>query len=116
MGQIKIVQRSLKHGEFYKFPLKSLKLFELNRISSHVLYIYLLIQDYLTEADKSIIYLNEIELAYKISPTCFMQSLELLSIHKLLIYKRITDNRVAVGFLGFNTDHEVEVEVPNYKL
>ena len=75
------------------------------------MYIYLLIQDYLTEADKSIIYLNEIELAYKISPTSFMQSLELLSIHKLLIYNRITDNRIAIGFLGFNTDPEVEVEV-----
>ena len=39
------------------------------------------------------------------------QSLELLRVHKLLIYKRITENRVAVGFLGFNTDPEVEVEV-----
>ena len=98
-------------GEFYKFPLKALKLLEFNKINIHSLYIYLLVQDYLFESDQSIIYLNEIELAYKIHPTRFMESLELLRVHKLLIYKRITENRVAVGFLGFNTDPEVEVEV-----
>ena len=38
-------------------------------------------------------------------------SLVFFWVHKLLIYKRITENRVAVGFLGFNTDPEVEVEV-----
>ena len=75
------------------------------------MYIYLLIQDYLYESDKSIIYLNEIELAYKIHPYRFMESLELLRVQKLLIYNRITENRVAVGFLGFNTDPEVEVQV-----
>lgn len=111
MAEIKIVQRSLKNGEYYKFPLKALKLLEFNKINIHSLYIYLLIQDYLYESDKSIIYLNEIELAYKLHPSRFMESLELLRVHNLLIYKRITENRVAVGFLGFNTDPEVEVQV-----
>ena len=107
----KIVQRSLKHGEYYKFPLKLLKLLELNKINIHSLYIYLLVQDYLFEADKSVIYLNEIELAYKLHPSRFLESLELLQVQKLIIYKRIGENRVAIGFLGFNTDPEVEVEV-----
>ena len=111
MGQIKIVQRSLKHGEYYKFPLKLLKLLELNKINIHSLYIYLLVQDYLFEADKSVIYLNEIELAYKLHPSRFLESLELLQVQKLIIYKRIGENRVAIGFLGFNTDPEVEVEL-----
>ena len=116
MAEVKIVQRSLKVGEYYKFPLKALKLLEFNKINIHSLYIYLLIQDYLYESDKSIIYLNEIELAYKLHPSRFMESLELLRVHNLLIYKRITENRVAVGFLGFNTDPEVEVGVSGHTL
>ena len=116
MGQIKIVQRSLKHGEYYKFPLKLLKLLEHNKINIHSLYIYLLIQDYLFESNKSMIYLNDIELAYKIAPSRFIESLEILRLHKLLFYQKIKENRVLVGFEGFNTDPEVEVEVPNYKL
>ena len=112
MERVKIVQRSLKYGEYYKFPLKLIKLLEFNKINIHSLYIYLLIQDYLFNAETSIIYLNEIELAYKIEPTRFMESLELLRVQKLIIYKRIGENRVAVGFLGFNTDPEVEVELP----
>jgi len=112
MERVKIVQRSLKYGEYYKFPLKLIKLLEFNKINIHSLYIYLLIQDYLFNSETSIIYLNEIELAYKIQPTRFMESLELLKVQKLIIYKRITENRVAVGFLGYNTDPEVEVELP----
>ena len=116
MAEVKIVQRSLKHGEYYKFPLKALKLLEFNKINIHSLYIYLLIQDYLYESDKSLIYLNEIELAYKIHPIRFIESLEMLRIHKLLMYKRISENKVAVGFIGFNTSPEVEVEVSGHTL
>ena len=111
MGEIKIVQRSLNHGEYYKFPLKLLKLLEFNKISIHSLYIYLLVQDYLYETDQSIIYLRDIELAYKIDATRFMESLELLRLQKLLIFKRIGVDKVIIGFEGFNTSPEVEVVV-----
>ena len=111
MGEIKIVQRSLRHGEYYKFPLKSLKILEFNKINIHSLYIYLLVQDYLFESDKSIIYLRDIELAYKIEPTRFLESLEMLRLQKLLIFKRIGVDKVIIGFEGFNTSPEVEVVV-----
>ena len=111
MAQVKIVQRSLKLGEYYKFPLKSLKLLEFNKISIHSLYIYLLVQDYLYESDQSIIYLRDIELAYKIDPSRFLESLELLRLQKLLIFKRIGVEKVIIGFEGFNMDPEVEVEI-----
>jgi len=115
MAEVKIVQRGLKHGEYYKFPLKALKLLEFNKINIHSLYIYLLVQDYIYESSNSIIYLNDIELAYKIHPTRFMESLELLRVQKMVNYKRITENRVAVGFIGFNTDPEVDIELPNHR-
>ena len=111
MGEIKIVQRSLRHGEYYKFPLKSLKILEFNKINIHSLYIYLLVQDYLFESDKSIIYLRDIELAYKIEPTRFLESLEMLRLQKLLFFKRIGVDKVIIGFEGFNTSPEVEVVV-----
>ena len=111
MAEVKIVQRSLKLGEYYKFPLKSLKLLEFNKINIHSLYIYLLVQDYLYESDQSIIYLRDIELAYKIDSTRFMESLELLRLQKLLIFKRIGADKVIIGFEGFNMDPDVEVEI-----
>ena len=116
MAEVKIVQRSLKNGEYYKFPLKALKLLEFNKINIHSLYIYLLIQDYLFESDKSIIYLRDIELAYKIAPSRFLESLELLRLQKLLIFKRIGADKVIIGFMGFNTDPEAEIEVSGHKL
>jgi hypothetical protein len=115
MAEIKIVQRSLKLGEYYKFPLKSLKLLELHKISIHSLYIYLLVQDYLYESDQSIIYLRDIELAYKISPSRFLESLELLRLQKLLIFKRIGADKVIIGIEGFNTGPEAETEVSGHK-
>ena len=111
MAEIKIVQRSLRHGEYYKFPLKSLKILEFNKINIHSLYIYLLVQDYLYESDESIIYLRDIELAYKIEPTRFLESLEMLRLQKLLIFKRIGTDKVIIGFEGFNMDSDVEVEI-----
>ena len=116
MAEVKIVQRSLKVGEYYKFPLKSLKLLEFNKINIHSLYVYLLVQDYLFESDKSIIYLRDIELAYKIAPSRFLESLELLRLQKLLIFKRIGADKVLIGFEGFNTDPEAEIEVSGHKL
>jgi hypothetical protein len=116
MERVKIVQRTLKLGEYYKFPLKSLKLLEFNKINIHSLYIYLLVQDYLFESDQSIIYLRDIELAYKITPSRFLESLELLRLQKLLIFKRIGADKVMIGFEGFNTDPEVEVVVGDQRL
>ena len=116
MERVKIVQRSLKYGEYYKFPLKLIKLLEFNKINIHSLYIYLLVQDYLFESDQSIIYLRDIELAYKIAPSRFLESLELLRLQKLLIFKRIGADKVIVGFEGFNTDPEAEIEVSGHKL
>ena len=116
MAEVKIVQRSLKHGEYYKFPLKSLKILEFNKINIHSLYIYLLVQDYLYESDQSIIYLRDIELAYKIAPSRFLESLEMLRLQKLLIFKRIGADKVIIGFEGFNTGPEAEVEVTGHKL
>ena len=116
MAEVKIVQRSLKHGEYYKFPLKSLKLLELNKINIHSLYIYLLVQDYLVDHDSTIIYLKDFELAYNLYPLRLMDSLEMLRIHKLIIYKKISENAVAINFLGFNTDADVEVEIEDQVL
>ena len=116
MAEVKIVQRSLKHGEYYKFPLKSLKLLELNKINIHSLYIYLLVQDYLVDHDSTIIYLKDFELAYNLYPLRLMDSLEMLRIHKLIIYKKISENTVAINFLGFNTDADVEVEIEDQVL
>jgi len=116
MAQVKIVQRSLKLGEYYKFPLKSLKLLEFNKINIHSLYVYLLVQDYLVDHDSTIIYLKDFELAYKIAPSRFLESLELLRLQKLLIFKRIGADKVIIGFEGFNTDPEAEIEVSGHKL
>ena len=116
MAEVKIVQRSLKLGEYYKFPLKSLKLLELNKINIHSLYIYLLVQDYLVDHDSTIIYLKDFELAYNLYPLRLMDSLEMLRIHKLIIYKKISENAVAINFLGFNTDADVEVEIEDQVL
>lgn len=116
MAEVKIVQRSLKLGEYYKFPLKSLKILEFNKINIHSLYIYLLVQDYLIDHDSTIIYLKDFELAYSLYPLRLMDSLELLRIHKLIIYKKISENTVAINFLGFNTDADVEVEIEDQVL
>lgn len=116
MAEIKIVQRSLKPGEYYKFPLKSLKLLEFNKINIHSLYVYLLVQDYLIDHDSTIIYLKDFELAYRLYPLRLMDSLEMLRIHKLIIYKKISENTVAINFLGFNTDADVEVEIEDQVL
>ena len=116
MAEIKIVQRSLKLGEYYKFPLKSLKLLEFNKINIHSLYVYLLVQDYLIDHDSTIIYLKDFELAYRLYPLRLMDSLEMLRIHKLIIYKKISENTVAINFLGFNTDADVEVEIEDQVL
>lgn len=116
MAEIKIVQRSLKLGEYYKFPLKSLKLLEFNKINIHSLYVYLLVQDYLIDHDSTIIYLKDFELAYSLYPLRLMDSLEMLRIHKLIIYKKISENTVAINFLGFNTDADVEVEIEDQVL
>ena len=116
MAEVKIVQRSLKLGEYYKFPLKSLKLLELNKINIHSLYIYLLVQDYLVDHDSTIIFLKDFELAYNLYPLRLMDSLEMLRIHKLIIYKKISENAVAINFLGFNTDADVEVEIEDQVL
>ena len=116
MAEIKIVQRSLKLGEYYKFPLKSLKLLEFNKINIHSLYVYLLVQDYLIDHDSTIIYLKDFELAYSLYPLRLMDSLEMLRIHKLIIYKKISENAVAINFLGFNTDADVEVEIEDQVL
>ena len=116
MAEIKIVQRSLKPGEYYKFPLKSLKLLEFNKINIHSLYVYLLVQDYLIDHDSTIIYLKDFELAYSLYPLRLMDSLEMLRIHKLIIYKKISENTVAINFLGFNTDADVEVEIEDQVL
>ena len=116
MAQVKIVQRSLKLGEYYKFPLKSLKLLEFNKINIHSLYVYLLVQDYLVDHDSTIIYLKDFELAYNLYPLRLMDSLEMLRIHKLIIYKKISENAVAINFLGFNTDADVEVEIEDQVL
>ena len=45
-----------------------------------------------------------------------MDSLEMLRIHKLIIYKKISENAVAINFLGFNTDADVEVEIEDQVL
>ena len=116
MAEVKIVQRSLKVGEYYKFPLKSLKLLEFNKINIHSLYVYLLVQDYLIDHDSTIIYLKDFELAYSLYPLRLMDSLEMLRIHKLIIYKKISENTVAINFLGFNTDADVEVEIEDQVL
>ena len=116
MAEVKIVQRSLKLGEYYKFPLKSLKLLEFNKINIHSLYVYLLVQDYLVDHDSTIIYLKDFELAYSLYPLRLMDSLEMLRIHKLIIYKKISENTVAINFLGFNTDADVEVEIEDQVL
>ena len=116
MAEVKIVQRSLKLGEYYKFPLKSLKILEFNKINIHSLYIYLLVQDYLIDHDSTIIYLKDCELAYSLYPLRLMDSLEMLRIHKLIIYKKISENTVAINFLGFNTDADVEVEIEDQVL
>ena len=116
MAEIKIVQRSLKLGEYYKFPLKSLKLLEFNKINIHSLYVYLLVQDYLVDHDSTIIFLKDFELAYNLYPLRLMDSLEMLRIHKLIIYKKISENSVAINFLGFNTDAYVEVEIEDQVL
>ena len=116
MAEIKIVQRSLKLGEYYKFPLKLLKLLEFNKINIHSLYVYLLVQDYLVDHDSTIIYLKDFELAYNLYPSRLMDSLEMLRIHKLIIYKKISENAVAINFLGFNTDADVEVEIEDQVL
>ena len=116
MAEVKIVQRSLKLGEYYKFPLKSLKLLEFNKINIHSLYVYLLVQDYLVDHDSTIIYLKDFELAYNLYPLRLMDSLEMLRIHKLIIYKKISENAVAINFLGFNTDADVEVEIEDQVL
>ena len=116
MAEVKIVQRSLKLGEYYKFPLKSLKLLEFNKINIHSLYVYLLVQDYLIDHDSTIIYLKDFELAYSLYPLRLMDSLEMLRIHKLIIYKKISENTVAINFLGFNTDADVEVEIEDQVL
>ena len=116
MAEVKIVQRSLKMGEYYKFPLKSLKLLEFNKINIHSLYVYLLVQDYLIDHDSTIIYLKDFELAYSLYPLRLMDSLEMLRIHKLIIYKKISENAVAINFLGFNTDADVEVEIEDQVL
>ena len=116
MAEVKIVQRSLKLGEYYKFPLKSLKLLEFNKINIHSLYVYLLVQDYLVDHDSTIIHLKDFELAYSLYPLRLMDSLEMLRIHKLIIYKKISENTVAINFLGFNTDADVEVEIEDQVL
>jgi len=116
MAEVKIVQRSLKLGEYYKFPLKSLKLLEFNKINIYSLYVYLLVQDYLIDHDSTIIYLKDFELAYSFYPLRLMDSLEMLRIHKLIIYKKISENTVAINFLGFNTDADVEVEIEDQVL
>ena len=116
MAEVKIVQRTLKLGEYYKFPLKALKLLEFNKINIHSLYIYLLVQDYLIDHDSTIIYLKDFELAYSLYPLRLMDSLEMLRIHKLIIYKKISENTVAINFLGFNTDADVEVEIEDQVL
>ena len=116
MAEVKIVQRSLKMGEYYKFPLKLLKLLEFNKINIHSLYVYLLVQDYLVDHDSTIIYLKDFELAYNLYPLRLMDSLEMLRIHKLIIYKKISENAVAINFLGFNTDADVEVEIEDQVL
>ena len=116
MAEVKIVQRSLKLGEYYKFPLKLLKLLEFNKINIHSLYVYLLVQDYLIDHDSTIIYLKDFELAYNLYPLRLMDSLEMLRIHKLIIYKKISENAVAINFLGFNTDADVEVEIEDQVL
>ena len=116
MAEVKIVQRSLKMGEYYKFPLKSLKLLEFNKINIYSLYVYLLVQDYLIDHDSTIIYLKDFELAYSLYPLRLMDSLEMLRIHKLIIYKKISENAVAINFLGFNTDADVEVEIEDQVL
>ena len=116
MAEVKIVQRSLKLGEYYKFPLKSLKILEFNKINIHSLYVYLLVQDYLVDHDSTIIYLKDFELAYSLYPLRLMDSLEMLRIHKLIIYKKISENTVAINFLGFNTDADVEVEIEDQVL
>ena len=116
MAEVKIVQRTLKLGEYYKFPLKALKLLEFNKINIHSLYVYLLVQDYLIDHDSTIIYLKDFELAYSLYPLRLMDSLEMLRIHKLIIYKKISENTVAINFLGFNTDADVEVEIEDQVL
>ena len=108
---IKVTQRSMKLGTFYKLPRKVMKLMENGKLGLWVLKIYFLIQDYVTDNGTCILYVDDFCLGNGMEKTRLMEGMSYLSMLKLISYQWMNEKKVAVYFEGFAHGFGFEAEV-----
>ena len=108
---IKVIQRSMKLGEFYKLPLKVMKMLDTGKLNLWALRTYLLIQSYVTDNGTCIIYLDDFCLGNAMERTRLLEGISYLALLKLISYQRIGDTKVAIYFEGFPHGFEFETEI-----
>jgi hypothetical protein len=108
---IKVIQRIMKLGEFYKLPLKVLKLLDTGKLSLWALKTYLQIQEYVADNGTCILYLEDFCLGNGMEKTRLLEGISYLAMLKLISYERMGDKRVAIYFEGFPHGFEFEVEI-----
>jgi hypothetical protein len=108
---IKVIQRSMKLGEFYKLPLKVLKLLDTGKLNLWALKTYLQIQEYVADNGTCILYLEDFCLGNGMEKTRLLEGISYLAMLKLISYERMGDKRVAIYFEGFPHGFEFEAEI-----
>jgi hypothetical protein len=108
-----IIHRGLKHGKYFKLPLKIIKNFETSKISLHSIHLYCLLQKYINGKDKSIIYIDDFALGNGMSSTSVLEGIELLNVFKLIKYQKVGANKVIIMFEGYSIDFEIEMPTKN---
>ena len=109
--ELKIIQRSMKLGEFYKLPLKVMKLLETGRLSYWALKIYFLIQEYVADNGTCILYLDDFCLGNGMEKTRLLEGISYLALLKLISYQKMGEKRIAIYFEGFPHGFEFETEI-----
>ena len=108
---IKVIQRSMKLGEFYKLPLKVMKLLDTGKLTLWALKTYLQIQEYVTDNGSCILYLDDFCLGNGMTGTRLLEGISYLALLKLISYERIGDKKVAIYFESFPHGFEFETEI-----
>jgi len=109
--ELKIIQRSMKLGEFYKLPLKVMKLLETGKLSFWALKIYFLIQEYVADNGTCILYLDDFCLGNGMEKTRLLEGISYLALLKLISYQKMGEKRIAIYFEGFSHGFEFETEI-----
>ena len=108
---IKVIQRSMKLGEFYKLPLKVMKLLDTGKLTLWALKTYLQIQEYVTDNGTCILYLDDFCLGNGMERTRLLEGISYLALLKLISYQKMGEKRIAIYFGGFSHGFEFETEI-----